>query len=237
MNWSYKFAYDEMQEMLDNRPWLLVDDEFRSADNASFIGMQNKVIQEWEQAAVNNPNLKSGWERFKETIRGRLFQALNLTTLTTWNGELNPAQGDPDPTQIAKVEQKFPGVSIVSLIGSPHVVSGPPVSPNILGLISKWADSQRWRFGIQKVADADESRPYYKDEFQFEIADIDRYATDKYFANLVLQNLKSCTLLAFRCTTIKLVLLEPFNTGITKKMNLIEPRKPLMRSRPFSERL
>lgn len=29
--------------------------------------------------------------------------------------------------------------------------------------------------------------PYFKDEFQFEIADVDRYATDKYFANLTLQ--------------------------------------------------
>lgn len=41
-----------------------------------------------------------------------------------------------------------------------------------------------------KLADDNDTSsdvPYLKEEFQFEIADVDRYATDKYFANLTLQ--------------------------------------------------
>ncbi len=169
MNWSYKFAFDEIQEMLSNRPWLLVDNDFSSASNDDFPSLQKQIFQD------------RGWEWFKTTLRGRLFPKLNLTTLTTWNRERDPSQGDPDPSLVAKVEQKFPGVSIVSLIGGPHVVSGAPVSPEVLEHIGKLARTQRWKFDMEKIADDNEtdfSTSYYKDEFQFEIADVDRYATD-----------------------------------------------------------
>lgn len=59
----------------------------------------------------------------------------------------------------------------------------------------KFIENIRWRrklnkTALKKIADdveIDFDAPYYKDEFQFEIADVDRYATDKYFANLTLQ--------------------------------------------------
>lgn len=180
MDWSYKFGFDELQELLDNRPWLLVDDDFSSADNDAFLGMQKELF------------LRRGWDWFKTTLRGRVFPKLHLTTLTTWDRQRNPDQGDPDPNLVAKVQQKFPGISIVSLIGTPHVVAGPPVAPNILNRISQLAHTQYWKQGLKKIAAADDKEtdfdvPYYKDEFKFEIADVDRYATDKYFANLALQ--------------------------------------------------
>jgi len=186
MNWSYRFAFDNTEQMMNNRPWLLVDDDFSSADNDEFISIQKQLL------------LQRGWDWFKNAIRGRFFANLNLTTVTTWNGERNPGQGDPDQESISKVQQKFPNVSIVSLIGNPHVVVGPPVTQDILNQVSRNA-STRWKQKLTKIAaDKEEFRPYYKDEFQFEIADVDRYATDKYFANLVLQETKNLYSIGFQ---------------------------------------
>lgn len=44
-----------------------------------------------------------------------------------------------------------------------------------------------WAYKFADDSESDFNTPYLKDEFQFEIADVDRYATDKYFANLTLQ--------------------------------------------------
>lgn len=176
MDWSYKFAFDEIEEMMENRPWLLVDDDFASADNDAFLGIQKQLM------------LARGWDWFARAIRGRVYPKLGLTTMTAWDREHNPDQGDVDPESVAKVQQKFPGISVVSLVGLPHVVSGPPLGQDVLSRIGTQA--QRWHRGLNKTADDNESdfsTPYYKDEFQFEIADVDRYATDKYFANLTLQ--------------------------------------------------
>ncbi len=185
MNWSYKFAFDriafdEIEEMMENRPWLLVDDDVTSADNNAFLGIQKQLM------------LARGWDWFTKVIRGRLYSKLALTTMTAWDQERNPDQGDVDPESVAKVQQKFPGISVVSLIGLPHVVSGPPVGQDVLNRINQ---AQRWKRGLEKTAmkktvddqETDFNIPYYKDEFQFEIADVDRYATDKYLANLTLQ--------------------------------------------------
>lgn len=130
MKWSYKFAFDEMREMMENRPWLLVDDSISSADHDEFIKMQTRLLA------------KRGWEWFKQTLRGRVFPRLNLTTVTTWDGARG--QVDLDSQSIAKIQREFPGASIVSLIGEPHVISGPSVSTNILVEIKRHASEQRW---------------------------------------------------------------------------------------------
>lgn len=183
MNWYYKFAFDrvafdEIEEMMENRPWLLVDDDFTSADNDTFIGVQTQLM------------LARGWDWFTKVIRGRVYPKLRLTTITALNQERNPNQGDVDPESVAKVQQKFPDVSVVSLVGVPHVVSGPPIEQDVLSRIGSQA--QRWSRGLNKMSrkfadDTESDFPYFKDEFQFEIADVDRYATDKYLANLTLQ--------------------------------------------------
>lgn len=178
MHWFYKFAFNEIEEMMENRPWLLVDDDFTSADNDSFLGVQTQLV------------LARGWDWFTRVIRGRIYPKLGLTTITALNQERNPDQGDIDPESVAKVQQRFPGVSVVSLVGMPHVVSGPPIGQDVLNRIAQY-----WSRGLNKMAmretaddnESDFSVSYLKDEFQFEIADVDRYATDKYVANLTLQ--------------------------------------------------
>ena len=181
MNWSYKFAFDEIEKMMENYPWLLVDGDLVSAENKAFLGIQKRLM------------LARGWDWFTKAIRGRVYPKLGLTTMTVWNQERNPDQGDVDPESVAKVQQKFPGISVVSLVGLPHVISGPSVEQDVLSRIGPQA--QRWKRELEKIAmkktaddqETDFNVPYYKDEFQFEIADVDRYATDKYFANLTLQ--------------------------------------------------
>ncbi len=180
MNWTYKFSFDEIQEMMANRPWLLADDDFKSADSSEFLLMQSQMMRE------------RGWDWVRTMVRGRLYPRLNLTTLTTWDREHDPSLGDPDVELVSKVQHRFPGVSVVSLIGPPHVVSGPPIAQEILNRVKKSA--QVWRRRISKTAmkKTDDQGtnfkvPYYKDEFKFEISDVDRYATDKYLANLTLQ--------------------------------------------------
>jgi len=135
MEWSYKFAFDEIQKILDNRPWLLDNGKFVEADHDVFLGMQKELYVE------------RGWDWFVNVIRGRFFQQLNLTTVNTWDRERNPGQGDPD---ISQVQQKYPGASIVSLIGGPHIIGGPEVDSEILSQVVKVADAQHWN---QKIAD------------------------------------------------------------------------------------
>ncbi len=139
MNWSYKFAFDEMENVFENRPWLLVDDDFSSANSDEFLKMQKQFF------------LQRGWDWFKSALRGRIFPKLNLTTLTTWDRERNPNQGDPDAELVAKVQHQFPNQSIVSLIGVPHVVAGPPVDQNILTEVGKIANIQ-WKQKLVKVS-------------------------------------------------------------------------------------
>ena len=188
MNWTYKFAYEEMEEMLTSRPWLLVDDQMAASEAQDqqqvlddFLHMQKELL------------LDRGWDWFRTAIRGRFFPKANVTTVTSWESEKNPQLGDPDPAIVKRVQNEFPGASVVSLIGQPHVVSGAEVPLEVLEAIKRQADVSRWKDQFIKTAatkplsDDDFGEPYYKDEFQFEIADVDRYATDKYFANLTLQ--------------------------------------------------
>ena len=135
MHWSYKFAFDEIEEMMENRPWLLVGDDFASSDNDTFLGIQRRLM------------LARGWDWFARVIRGRVYPKLGLTTITALNQERNPDQGDIDPESVAKVQQKFPGVSVVSLVGVPHVVSGPPIGQDGLSRIA-----QCWSRGLNKMA-------------------------------------------------------------------------------------
>jgi hypothetical protein len=182
MNWTIKFAYDDVEKLLENRPWLLVDDELTSAPNEaeaeSFLSVQKQLM------------LERGWSWFRNAIRGRFFPNLGLTTVTSLEGERHPEQGDP-AEMVQQAQAKFPGVPLVSLIGEPHVIAGTgDVPPDILNMIGRIAENRKWKSGFEKVADDQETdfaAPHYKDEFQFEIADVDRYATDKYFANLTLQ--------------------------------------------------
>lgn len=61
----------------------------------------------------------------------------------------------------------------------------------------KWS----YKFTPFKTAEdqqTDFMEPYFKDEFQFEIADVDRYATDKYFADLTLQETDKMYSLGFQ---------------------------------------
>jgi len=181
---SWKHAFDEMEELFENRPWLLVDDEMASRQDIpdeqgdSFISMQKRLM------------LQRGWDWFQKTIRGRFFPKLNATTVTTLEAEKNPQIGD-SPEVIQKVREKFPGVTLISLIGKAHVVEGTGyVAPEILSGIARHAYKQKWKREFEKTADSTidlESRPYYKEQYGFEIGDIDRYGTDKYFADLAIQ--------------------------------------------------
>jgi len=186
MNWAFKFAFDEIEELFENRPWLLVDDKIQSHQNLpdeqgdSFISMQKRLM------------IQRGWDWFRSAIRGRFFPNLNVATVTTLEAERDPSRGDP-PEVIQQVRDKFPGATLVSLIGGAHIIEGTGyVPPDILSGIVSHSQKKKWREGFEKTAmiktaDDDEPRPYFKDEFHFEISDVDRYTTDKYFANLTLQ--------------------------------------------------
>lgn len=138
--WCYKFAYDEVDEMLANRPWLMVDDQFPSEDQEHFLRLQKQHM------------LEKGWDWFTKTYRGRVFTALNLTTITSLEREKDPKLGDPPPELVEKIQQNFPGLSLVSLIGKPHWLAGPEVSPDALNAVSKVAAMQLWRYNLQKKA-------------------------------------------------------------------------------------
>ena len=50
MNWSIKFAYDEIENLYENHPWIIADDEFKTGPNnpnqqgESFISMQKELM-------------------------------------------------------------------------------------------------------------------------------------------------------------------------------------------------
>lgn len=188
MDWTFKYAFREIDELYKNSPWLLVDDQLVEHQNDpdeqgnSFLSVQKQLM------------LQRGWDWFRTVIRGRFFPNLNVTTVTTLEAERNPEMGDPQEL-IERVREKFFGVTLISLIGEPHVIEGTgSIPPDMLRGILRHSRQQKWHASLEKTAmfkkaDDDESdfvTPYYKDEFQFEIADVDRYATDKYFANLTL---------------------------------------------------
>lgn len=146
MNWSFKFAFDEMDELFNNRPWLLVDNELETKSNApdeqgeSFVSMQKQLM------------LERGWKWFSKVVRGRFFPNLNLTTLTTFEGEKHPEIGEP-PEAVQRVREKFPGAALVSLIGGAHVIEGTGyVSPDILSALTRQASEQKWHQGFKKTA-------------------------------------------------------------------------------------
>ena len=201
MNWSFKFAFDEIENVYTNRPWLIVDDQIRSnqdvpnAQGDSFIHMQTSLMVE------------RGWEWFKRTIRGRFYPKLNLTTVTTLEGEQGPISAEENELILVQVRQKFPHSAIYSFVGQQGIVPETLqflkeyVTPEMLSGIPRIANQHKWKHGFEKIASdvgTDFDVPYYKNEFQFEISDVDRYATDKYEANLALQETQNLYSIGFQ---------------------------------------
>ena len=169
MDWKIKFN----SETVKKHPLLLVgDSDVLCAEYKDFVKMQRKIIQ------------AHGWEKVKNGIRGHFLPEINIVAITL------SADQEENSIILQKIIEKFPSSTIVSLSESPYVVYGKSVPLNILNKINKIAKN-KWNNNFQKEASKgeglDEKLPYYKDNFLFEISDIDRYTTDKYAANLTLQ--------------------------------------------------
>ena len=154
----------------NNIPWLLVNGDFVMDSQENFLTTQKNLM------------LENGWDWFKNLVRGRFFPELNLTTATTINSEKNPEQGDAS-LPLDQIHQKFPGATIVSLIGRPHAI-GKILSPNLLRQINNTAKSNSWK---TIIAEKQESTKYLCKTYEFDVADVDRYITDKYAASVTLQ--------------------------------------------------
>ena len=165
MDWKIKFN----SETIKKHPLLVVSDNIVCAESEDFIKTQRKMIQ------------THGWEKVKNGIRGHFLPGINIVAITL------SAEDEENSTILQKLIEKFPGSTIVS---ANRVIYGKTLSLNTLDKINKIAKN-KWNNNFQKEASKgeglDEKLPYFKDNFLFEISDIDRYSTDKYAANLTLQ--------------------------------------------------
>jgi GH24 family phage-related lysozyme (muramidase) len=146
-----------------NIPWLLVNGDFVMDSHTNIL-------------------LEKGWDWFQNAVRGRYFPQLNITTATIITAEKQPELGD-SLLPLDTIRQKFPGATIVSLIGQPHAI-GKKISANLLQQVNLVAKSTKWKVAI---AEKKQSSKYLNKTYQFDIADVDRYITDKYAASVTLQ--------------------------------------------------